>query len=60
VVPLSGLAGQGIDPLMRAVVQVHETWNRRISTARLNQWLGDALSAIRRRRFRDAGSRSAT
>src|ERR671921_67315 len=45
VVPLSGLAGQGVDALMRAVVEVYETWNRRISTARLNQWLADALSA---------------
>jgi GTPase len=45
VVPLSGLSGSGIDPLMRAVVQAHETWNRRVSTARLNQWLQEALSA---------------
>ncbi|MBM6594145.1 ribosome biogenesis GTPase Der [Microvirga pudoricolor] len=45
VVPLSGLAGSGIDPLMKAVLQVYETWNRRISTAKLNQWLGEALEA---------------
>jgi GTPase len=45
VVPLSGLAGSGIDPLMRAVTEVYEVWNRRIATARLNQWLGEALSA---------------
>jgi GTPase len=45
VVPLSGLSGQGIDPLMRAVTEVYEVWNRRISTAKLNQWLGDATSA---------------
>jgi GTP-binding protein len=45
VVPLSGLAGTGIDPLMRAVVEVYDTWNTRISTARLNQWLGEALEA---------------
>jgi GTP-binding protein len=45
VVPLSGLAGSGIDPLMRAVVAVYQTWNRRIATAKLNQWLGEALSA---------------
>ncbi|QFU16628.1 ribosome biogenesis GTPase Der [Microvirga thermotolerans] len=43
VVPLSGLAGSGIDNLMKAVVQVHETWNRRIPTARLNQWLAEAI-----------------
>jgi GTPase len=44
-VPLSGLAGSGIDPLMKAVVEVYQTWNRRISTAKLNQWLGDAIGA---------------
>jgi GTP-binding protein len=43
VVPLSGLAGTGIDPLMKAIVEVYETWNRRISTAKLNQWLEGAL-----------------
>jgi GTP-binding protein len=45
VVPLSGLAGNGIDALMKAVLQVYETWNRRISTAKLNQWLAEALEA---------------
>ena len=45
VVPLSGLAGSGIDPLMKAILQVYETWNRRISTAKLNQWLGEATGA---------------
>ncbi|MBF9234027.1 ribosome biogenesis GTPase Der [Microvirga alba] len=45
VVPLSGLAGSGIDPLMKAILQVYETWNRRVSTARINQWLSEALEA---------------
>jgi GTPase len=45
VVPLSGLAGSGIDPLMKAVLQVYQTWNTRISTARLNQWLTEAQEA---------------
>ncbi len=43
VVPVSGLTGFGTDKLMEAVVRVHATWNRRISTARLNRWLGAAL-----------------
>src|SRR5690349_19011709 len=43
VVPLSGLAGNGIDPLMKAVFEVYKTWNTRIPTAKLNQWLSDAL-----------------
>jgi GTP-binding protein len=45
VVPLSGLAGEGLDRLMQAVLGAHEVWNRRVATARLNTWLGDALSA---------------
>ncbi|HKG76375.1 MAG TPA: ribosome biogenesis GTPase Der [Beijerinckiaceae bacterium] len=45
VVPLSGLAGEGLDRLMDAVFRVHEVWNRRIPTAKLNQWLADALAA---------------
>ncbi len=38
-VPVSGLTGDGLDRLMKAVVETHRTWNRRISTARLNRWL---------------------
>src|SRR5215203_3301829 len=45
VVPLSGLAGEGLDRLMDAVLRVYEVWNRRIPTAKLNQWLADALAA---------------
>jgi GTP-binding protein len=45
LVPLSGLAGDGLDRLMQAVVQAYEIWNRRIPTAKLNQWLEGALSA---------------
>ena len=30
---------------MKAVFQVYETWNRRISTAKLNQWLSEAIDA---------------
>jgi GTPase len=45
VVPLSGLSGSGIDQLMRAVTDVYGTWNRRIPTATLNEWLGTAVGA---------------
>jgi GTP-binding protein len=45
VVPLSGLAGEGLDRLMQGVVAAYEVWNRRIATARLNTWLADALAA---------------
>ena len=30
---------------MEAVFEAYEVWNRRISTAKLNQWLGEALEA---------------
>ncbi len=43
VVPVSGASGQGLDQLMSAVLRVHEVWNKRISTARLNRWLAGVL-----------------
>ncbi len=39
VMPVSGLTGEGLPKLMEAVFRVHEEWNRRIPTARLNRWL---------------------
>ena len=39
VVPVSGLMGSGLDKLMQAITRVHETWNKRISTGKLNRWL---------------------
>jgi GTP-binding protein len=43
VVPVSGATGQGLDDLMAAILRVHEVWNRRISTAKLNRWLEAVL-----------------
>ncbi|ATQ67590.1 MULTISPECIES: ribosome biogenesis GTPase Der [Methylosinus] len=43
VVPVSGATGYGLEGLMRAVLEAHEVWNRRISTARLNRWLESAI-----------------
>ena len=43
VIALSGETGVGIDKLMHAIFAVHTTWNIRISTARLNRWLGAVL-----------------
>lgn len=45
VVALSGLAGEGIDRLMDAVLKAEATWSRRVSTAKLNQWLSEATQA---------------
>lgn len=39
LVPVSGLTGEGIDPLAQAIVGAYEVWNRRLPTAKLNQWL---------------------
>ncbi|WP_336487460.1 ribosome biogenesis GTPase Der [Methylobacterium nigriterrae] len=44
VVPLSGLAGEGVDRLMKAVVEAAEVWDRRVSTSRINDWLNEATS----------------
>jgi len=43
VVPVSGVTGRGLDELMQAAIHVHEIWNKRISTARLNRWLSAAV-----------------
>ncbi len=40
LVPVSGVTGEGIDKLVDAVLAVHEIWNRRVPTSRLNRWLG--------------------
>lgn len=56
-VPLSGQYGQGIDKLMENIMMMHRVWNRRISTAKLNQWLETVVAhhpppAISGRRFK--------
>ena len=43
VIPLSGLTGAHIDKLMEAIIATHEVWNLRISTGRLNRWLGPVV-----------------
>ncbi|MBV9552215.1 MAG: ribosome biogenesis GTPase Der [Alphaproteobacteria bacterium] len=39
LVPVSGLAGTGLEALMQAVLDVDELWNKRLSTPALNRWL---------------------
>jgi GTP-binding protein len=41
LVTVSALHEKGLDKLFDAVVRVHETWNIRIPTAKLNRWLAD-------------------
>lgn len=43
-VTMSALAGKGLGKLMDAVIEQHKTWNRRISTAKLNQWLEEVIA----------------
>jgi GTP-binding protein len=43
VVTVSGVTGEGIDKLMEAIFRIHEVWNKRVSTARLNRWLKAAI-----------------
>ncbi len=43
MVRISGLMGDGLEELMKAVEGVHRTWNRRVSTSQLNRWLEGVL-----------------
>jgi GTP-binding protein len=43
VIPICAERGTHIDKLMQAAFDVYELWNRRIPTAKLNQWLEEAL-----------------
>ncbi|MEO8242126.1 MAG: ribosome biogenesis GTPase Der [bacterium] len=45
LITVSGKTGRGLDRLHDAVLKVHEVWNRRIPTARLNSWLSAMVEA---------------
>ena len=45
IVPVSGLMGEGIDALIRAIEEAYRVWNRRTSTSALNRWFEQATSA---------------
>jgi GTPase len=45
VVAVSGLTGAGLDHLMKAVIDIHALWNKRIATHALNRWLDQVLAA---------------
>ncbi len=44
LVTVSAVTGRGLDRLHEAVRKAHDIWNRRISTAKLNDWLRDAVA----------------
>lgn len=43
LVTVSARTGRGLDRLHDAIIRAHDTWNRRVSTARLNRWLEGML-----------------
>jgi GTPase len=44
IVAVSGLMGEGIDRLMKAIKDAYAVWNKRISTAALNRWFEQAIA----------------
>jgi GTP-binding protein len=45
LVTVSAKTGRGMDRLHAAILRAHTIWNRRISTGKLNQWLGAMTEA---------------
>ncbi len=45
MVTVSAKTGKGLDRLHAAIMKAQDVWNRRISTAKLNQWLGAMTEA---------------
>ena len=45
LVTLSALHGESVHKLMPMVFKTYETWNKRVSTSRLNRWLEGVLTA---------------
>ena len=45
MITVSARTGRGLDRLYQAILTAHDVWNRRVPTARLNQWLADMTEA---------------
>jgi GTP-binding protein len=45
LVTVSAKTGRGLDRLHAAILKAHDIWNRRVTTARLNTWLGAMTEA---------------
>jgi len=43
LVPVSAVTGRGLEKLREAILEMHRSWNSRISTANLNRWLIEAV-----------------
>src|SRR3989338_5919973 len=46
LVTLSALREQNLDKLMETAIKTYTTWNKRVSTGRLNRWLAARVSQI--------------
>ncbi|MFC2969133.1 ribosome biogenesis GTPase Der [Acidimangrovimonas pyrenivorans] len=45
LVTVSAKTGRGLDRLHGAILKAYDVWNRRVTTAKLNQWLGAMTEA---------------
>ncbi|SNS81850.1 ribosome biogenesis GTPase Der [Tropicimonas sediminicola] len=45
LITVSAKTGRGLDRLHEAIVRAHDTWNRRVTTAKLNLWLAGMMEA---------------
>ncbi|MBM7066683.1 ribosome biogenesis GTPase Der [Actibacterium sp. 188UL27-1] len=45
LITVSAKTGRGLDRLHEAILRAHDIWNRRVTTARLNEWLVEMLEA---------------
>jgi GTP-binding protein len=41
VITMSAMTERGLDKLMAAVLDIYVTWNKRVSTSKLNRWLAE-------------------
>ncbi|MDY0871620.1 ribosome biogenesis GTPase Der [Dongia rigui] len=44
ILTVSAMTERGLDKMMKAVLDIYETWNRRVSTAKLNRWLSEVTA----------------
>lgn len=51
MIPISALEGSGVPGILPAAMAAYETWNKRISTGKLNSWLQKEIT----RRFEGGG-----
>ncbi len=61
IIALSGMHGDGLDKLMKAVIETYQVWNKRVSTSIINRCSGTrACRRTRRLRFPARASSCAT